>query len=249
MSRPGSAGVLPAEPRLKQRAQAQRQARRASWLRRSGWVVAGVAPFVLVAWVLLGSSWLVVDKVVVTGESRVTAAQVLAAADVRLGTPLARVDTGAVAARVRRLGPVASVSVTRSWPGTLRVTVVEREPVVAIGKGRSWTLLDSSGTRLGTASAVPAGLVRLEVTNPGPGDAPTRAALTVLQGLPKALRSLVVVVRAPSVEQVGFVLRDGRRVVWGGTSDGATKAAALTALLRLKGHLFDVSSPSVVTRS
>jgi cell division protein FtsQ len=211
-------------------------------------VVVGVAPFALAAWVLLGSSWLVVDEVEVVGESRLTAAQVLAAADVELGTPLARVDTGAVGERVRALGPVASVSVTRDWPGTIRVTVVEREPVVAVGKGRAWTLFDGTGTRLGSASAVPAGLARLEVAHPGPSDPPTRAALQVLQSLPTPLRGLVVVVRAPSVEQVGLVLRDGRRVIWGGPSDAAAKASALTALLRMKGHVYDVSSPTVVTR-
>jgi len=240
--------VLTAEPRLQQRARAERQARRATLAKRVGWVLAGVTPFVLVAWVLLGSSWLVVDKVVVSGEHRLTAQQVLAAADVRLGTPLARVDTGAVASRVRALGPVASVSVSRGWPGTLRVTVVEREPVVAVGGGRSWTLYDSTGTRLGGATAVPSGLVQLQVVHPGPTDGPTRAALQVLRGLPTPLRSLVVVVRAASVEQVALVLRDGRRVLWGGTSDAGAKAAALTALLRMPGHVYDVSSPTVVTR-
>lgn len=243
-----SRAVLPVGPRLQERARAERRERRRVLARRGGWVLAAVAPFALAAWVLLGSSWLVVGKVVVTGEARVTAAQVLAAAHVRIGTPLARVDTGAVAARVRALGPVASVRVSRSWPRTLRVTVVEREPLVAVGHGTAWTLYDATGTQLGTATAVPAGLVRLEVAHPGPGDAPTHAALTVLQTLPKALRLQVAVVRASSPEQVSLVLRDGRQVVWGGTSDARAKATALVALLRLPGRVYDVSSPTVVTR-
>lgn len=243
-----SRAVLPAGPRLQERAQAERRAQRRVLLRRGEWVLAAVAPFALAAWVLLGSSWLVVDKVVVSGESRVTADQVLAAAHVRLGTPLARVDTGGVAARVRALGPVASVRVSRVWPHTLRVTVVEREPLVAVGRGKAWTLYDGTGTQLGSATAVPAGLVRLDVAHPGPDDAPTRAALTVLQSLPTALRVQVAVVQASSPEQVGLVLRDGRRVVWGGTSDTRAKATALVALLRLKGQVYDVSSPTVVTR-
>jgi len=70
----------------------------------------------------------------------------------------------------------------------------------------------------------------------------------VLQGLPPALRAQVAVVRAPSPEQVGLVLRDRRAVVWGNTSDGRAKAVALVALLRLPGHVYDVSSPTVVTR-
>lgn len=240
--------VLAAGPRLQERARAARRARRRALLRRAGWVLAAVAPFALAAWVLLGSSWLVVDRVVVAGESRLTASEVLAAARVRVGTPLARVDTGDVASRVRALGPVASVSVSRSWPGTLRVVVTEREPVAAVGVGKAWTLYDGTGTQLGTANAVPPTLVRLEVTHPGPGDPSTRAALSVLQSLPKALRLKVAVVRAPSAEQVGLVLRDGRRVVWGGTSDTSAKATALLALLKMPGRVYDVSSPTVVTR-
>jgi cell division protein FtsQ len=240
--------VLPAGPRLQERARAERRARRLAVLRRGGWVLAALAPFALTAWVLLGSSWLVVDKVVVTGESRVSSDQVLAAAGVRLGTPLARVDTGAVASRVRALGPVASVTVSRAWPHTLRVTVVEREPLAAVRHGTAWTLYDGTGTELGTAPAVPKGLVQLAVTHPGPGDASTAAALSVLRSLPTSLRAQVAVVRAPSPEQVGLVLRDGRTVVWGGASDARAKATALLALLRLKGHVYDVSSPTVVTR-
>ncbi len=240
--------VVPAGPRLKERARAQRRARRLVLLRRGAWACAAVAPFALLAWVLLGSSWLVVEKVVVSGESRLTAEQVLRAASVRTGTPMARVDTGEVASRIGALGPVASVSVSRAWPRTLKVVVTEREPVAAVGSGRSWTLYDATGTKLGTATSVPAGLVRLVVAHPGPSDAATRAALSVLEGLPKSLRTQVAVVRAGSPEEVGLVLRDGRQVVWGGTSDGAAKATALVALLRLKGRVFDVSSPTVVTR-
>lgn len=243
-----SRAVLPAGPRLQERARAARRARRLVLLRRTGWVAAGLAPFALAAWVLLGSSWLVVDKVVVTGESRLSAEQVLRAAQVRRGTPLARVDTGAVASRVRALGPVAAVSVQRSWPSTLRVVVTEREPVVAVASGKTWTLYDGTGAQLGSAAQVPAGLARLAVAHPGPSDPSTRAALTVLQALPPALRTQVALVRATSAEQVSLVLRDGRRVVWGGTSDGPAKATALLALLRMKGRVYDVSSPTVVTR-
>jgi cell division protein FtsQ len=240
--------VLSAQQRLAERAREQRQERRRRFLRRLGWAAAGVAPFVLVGWLLLASPWLVVHRVVVKGESRLTAAQVLAAVDVRVGTPLARVDTTAVAARVRRLGPVAAVSVSRGWPDTLEVSVVERQPVVAVLTGTTWALYDGGGVRLGTAGALPAGVPRLLVATPGPEDPSTRAALTVLQGLPRPLRALVASVRAASPEQVTLALTDRRVVVWGGTSDATAKAAALGPLLKLPGHVYDVSSPTVVTR-
>lgn len=241
-------GVLSAGPRLAEKALAEKRVRQVRRLRRSGWLLAAGAVVGLASWVLLASSWLVVHTVVVEGERRLTAAQVLAAADVRLGTPLARVDTGAVADRVRRLGPVLSVSVTRSWPSTLTVHVVERTPVAAFALGKTWVLVDEGGTQLGTVPALPSGVVQLAVAQPGTADPDTRAALSVLQQLPKTLRALVSGIGASSPEQVTLVLVGDRRVVWGGTSDGPAKAAALLALLKLPGHLYDVSSPTVVTR-
>ena len=41
--------VIPAEPRLRQRRDAERHARRSAALRRVGWVLAAVAPFALAA--------------------------------------------------------------------------------------------------------------------------------------------------------------------------------------------------------
>jgi cell division protein FtsQ len=240
--------VVGAEERLRQRAREQRRARRRTWLRRGGWVLAAIAPFVLAAWVLLGSGWLVVDRVQVTGESRVSEAEVLAAVSVRLGTPLARVDTGAVEERVRSLGPVADVEVSRGWPGTLKVAVVEREPFVAVKQGASWALYDATGTQLGTATALPARLAELRVAHPGPDDPTTTAALKVLAGLPTGLRARVGVLRAGTAENVVLELRDGRRVVWGGADESRAKVAALLPLLRLPGRVYDVSSPAVVTR-
>lgn len=241
-------GVISAEQRLARKAREERRARHGAQLRRAGWVLAGLAPFALAGWLLLGSPWFVVHQVVVKGEGRLTAAQVLAAADIPLGTPLARVDTAAVAARVRALGPVASVDVSRGWPDTIRVSVVERRPVVVVKQGTSWGLYDGGGVRLGAVAVPPQGVVRLLVRAPGPQDPSTHAALSVLQGLPGPVRLLVAAVQAASPEQVTLVLVDQRVVVWGGTSDAAAKAAALVPLLKLPGRVYDVSSPTVVTR-
>ena len=240
--------VVSAAPKLEARAQAQRRGRRHTLLKRGGWALSGVAPFVAAAWLLLASPWLVVDRVVVQGQQRLSAEQVLAAAGVAPGTPLARVDTDAVAARVRVLGPVERVTVSRSWPGTLRVTVVERVPLVAVPQGRQFVLLDREGVVVARQSRPPAGVVRLVVAHPSPDDRATSSALTVLQGLPTGLRSLVASVRARTAEEVTLVLKDRRVVVWGGPSDSEAKAAVLVPLLKMKGHVFDVTSPDVVTR-
>ncbi|MGB8649269.1 MAG: FtsQ-type POTRA domain-containing protein, partial [Mycobacteriales bacterium] len=214
--------------------------------RRTGWVAAGVLPLLLLAWLLGSSSLLAVRQVVVSGEHRLTAEQIEAAADVAPGTPLARVDTAAVARRVRALGPVASVAVTRGWPHALRIKVTERVPVAALTQRRGFLLLDGGGAVIAPVATLPRGTYRLEAPAP---DAPaTQAALTVLRQLPRALRAQLVAVRAATPEQVTLVLRDGRTVLWGGVDDSPAKAAAVLALMKMPGTVFDVSAPGVVTR-
>ena len=69
-------------------------------------------------------------NIVVTGLGAVTQDEVVAAAAVEPGTPLLQVDTDAVAERVAAIRRIASARVQREYPSTLRVTVVERVPVV-----------------------------------------------------------------------------------------------------------------------
>jgi len=59
-------------------------------------------------WALLGNRVFVVRSVTVTGTHLLVPAQVTAAADVSLGTPLLSVDTGAVTRRVEAIGDVAT---------------------------------------------------------------------------------------------------------------------------------------------
>lgn len=235
--------VVSAAPRLAARAARERQQKRSSRLRRAGIVAAVAAPLVLLGWVVLGSPLLDVEKVEVVGVSRLSDAQVLTAVGAVDGTPLARVDTTAVRKRVAALGPVASATVSRSWPDTLTVTVVERVPVVAVGGKGDVHLLDRDGTEVAVVPSVPRGVVPLDSRS----DAATRAAIKVVVGLPRGLTARLGSVQALTPEQVTLVLRDGRQVLWGGAVDGPTKAMAVMALLGKPGRVFDVSAPGVVT--
>ena len=91
---------------------------------------------------------------------------------------------------------------------------------------------------------MPRGVVPLVSSSPPA----TAAALAVLRSLPPALRARLGSVSATSAEQVTLLLADHRQVLWGGASDEATKAAAVMALLRMPGTVFDVSAKGVVTR-
>ncbi|MCW2543882.1 MAG: Polypeptide-transport-associated domain protein FtsQ-type [Frankiales bacterium] len=236
--------VVSATPRLKEKAKQQRWDRRLRLLRRTGWALVGLAPLAVAGWVLLASGLLAVEKVTITGLGRLTQAQVQQVVDVPDGTPLARVDTSAVEARLQALAPVDHVTVSRRWPHELRVEVVERVVVVAERSGTSWILRDRTGAAVATSTTVPRGVYALVSRSP----ASTTAAIGVLKELPAQLRGVLRSVQATSPEQVLLRLKDGRQVLWGGDSDNAVKASAVLALLKMPGSYFDVSAKGVATR-
>ncbi len=217
--------------------------------RRALGLLLGAGAVGLLGWLVLFSSVLAVDRVVVTGAVRATPAQVLAAAAVETGTPLARVDTAGVSRRIARLDPVARVEVHRSWPSVLRLRVVERIPQVGFLTAGRYVLIDADGVPFARVARLPEGTVRLQVARPAGDDPTTRSALAVLGELPTDLRARVRIVRAASPAGVTLLLKDGRQVVWGGPGRAPDKAAAALALLRLPGSVVDVTSPDVVTRS
>ena len=88
-------------------------------------------------------------QVVFAGNSPLTAAEVAEVAGVSTGSPMVAVDLDALAARVRGLAYTAEVVAERDWPGTVRVWVAVRLPVVsAVEPGGRVALLDAGGTVL-----------------------------------------------------------------------------------------------------
>ncbi|MQY16816.1 Cell division protein FtsQ [Streptomyces sp. RB5] len=204
-------------------------------------------------WVLYGSPWLRVENVRASGADVLTDAEVLAAAGVPRDVPLVSVDTGAVEARVRqRLPRVDSVTVTRSWPHGIRVSVTEREPAVLMKEKGRYVEVDAGGVRFATVAAAPAGVpvLRLDAQNSpslerfGLG-ALRRAAVTVAGDLPAAVRHETQTIEVGSYDSITLELRDGRTVMWGSAEDGAAKARVLTALFGAAKDAdhFDVSAP------
>jgi cell division protein FtsQ len=197
------------------------------------------------AWALLGSSLLVVRHEQVTGNRLVPAAQVLAAAGIRRGTPLNSVNTAAAARRVERIARVLSATVTKSWPDTIVISIRERRAELAVASAGRFALVDASGVVFQWARHRPAAIPLL--TSPPAqlgGNGGVRAAVSVLRQLPRRLRSLIESVTAPAANAVTFGLRGGITVVWGGPALTPTKAAELIVLLRMKARYYDVSDPS-----
>ncbi|ULE32134.1 cell division protein FtsQ/DivIB [Mycobacterium sp. IDR2000157661] len=187
-----------------------------------------------------------VRNTVVAGLGVLTQEEVVTVAAVPPGTPLLQVDTDAVAERVAGIRRIASARVQRQYPSTLRITVVERVPVVVKDFPDGPHLFDRDGVDFAIGPPPP-GVPYLDVENPGPDDPPTRAALEVMTSLRPEVATQVARVAAPSVAAITLQLVDGRQVVWGTTDRTEEKSAKLGALLTQPGRTYDVSSPDLPT--
>lgn len=207
----------------------------------------GLALAGLIAWILLGSGLFGVREVRVTGGELLTPAQIRDAAAVPEGISLFRVDLAAVGDRVAALPPVARVTVTRDWPRTLHVEVVERQPVAVVPRGDRFAVIDDAGVVFRDLPKRPAELPLVRVAEPGPNDPDTRSALEVLAALTTELRGQLAEVEVGGPARITVKLRGERTVVWGDSSDNETKARVASALLSRPGKTIDVSAPEVVT--
>jgi cell division protein FtsQ len=233
---------------------------RTRW-RTAFFVLAGVGIIAGVAWALLGSRLLAVRSVTVTGAHLVTSAQVVAVADVPLGTSLIGVDAGQVARRVEGIRQVASVTVSKDWPDHLAITVRERVPVVAVRMAAGgYDLVDPSGVLVVWSRTRPARLPLYQTSVDGGalrGNPGLAMAAVVLAELSPALSKQVTEMSASQVQagqgstpgdanQVLLGLRDGKTVLWGGTDYAAQKNRELAALLSGAARYIDVSAPGTV---
>jgi cell division protein FtsQ len=184
--------------------------------------------------------------IVVTGIGAVTREEVLDAARVQPGTPLLQINTSQVAERVAAIRRVASARVQRQYPSALRISIVERVPLVVKDFPDGPHLFDRDGVDFATGPPPPA-LPYIDVADPGPTDPATRAALQVLIALRPEVLSQVGRIAAPSVASITLTLGDGRVVIWGTTDRCDEKAEKLGALLTQPGHTYDVSSPDLPT--
>ncbi len=242
-------GAVPGAPGGRRRS-------RTRW-RAAFFVLAALAIVAGVGWALLGNRMLVVRSVTVTGTHLLSPAQVTAAADIPLGTPLLRVDAGAVTRRVEAIPQVASASVAKDWPDRLVIAVTERAPVMGVRMaGGGYDLVDATGVIVRWTRTLPAGLPLLETSLPGAalrGSAEVTTAAAVLAELSPWLAGQVTALQAAPVaegtEQVTLDLRNGKTVQWGSPSDAAQKNRELAVLLPGSAHEVDVSTPgTVVTR-
>jgi cell division protein FtsQ len=246
-TRPEQASADERTVRIARKRFARRQwARR--WLALRGLVVAAVVLAMLTGagWLVFFSSVLAVESVEVEGVDVLRSGEVREIARVPMGEPLATAPLGAIAARVESLAPVKAVDVSRSWPNTVRIAVLEREAVAVVERDGVVRGLDSEGILFREYRSVPDGLPVVRISAATRTEALAEAAL-VVDALPDDLAARVDHLVVETVDSISLQLRNGRTIFWGSAADSQNKAEVLAVLLEQKASLYDVSVPAQPT--
>ncbi len=228
--------------------EARRRFVRRQWARRwLAWRPVLVAVLLLgvvagAGWLVFFSSTLAVKGVQVEGTAVLAEGRVQRAAAVPTGEPLARVDLGAVEARVRNLAPVLEVDVSRAWPDRVRIDVVEREAVAVVDQAGVLRGVDDQGVMFRRYAVRPPGMPLLRIASGTGADALAEAA-RVVELLPGDISARVEYVAVSTVDTISLRLRSGQSVQWGSAESSAQKAEVLAVLLEQKASAYDVSVP------
>jgi cell division protein FtsQ len=203
---------------------------------------------VLVLAAMAGAGWLVgfspvlaVERVEIRGAHSLAASALRQTAAVPLGVPLPRQDLAAIAGRVSALPQIESAKVSRRWPHTIRVAVVERRPMLGVRQPEGFILIDTRGVAFESRPTLPSGVLQADAD---PTDVEVlREVGAIAAAMPAALRNRVERMQATSRSSVTVVLNNGVQVNWGTGADSALKADIVLALLKRKPATIDVSSP------
>ena len=164
--------------------------------------------------------------------------------------PMLDVDETSIRRRLEALPWVARVQVRRSWPSTLRVTVVERHRVAALAGATGcpsvgsdsacFAWVDSTGRVLKVDAADVGGVPLLGgLAEPGgPGaelGADAGPSLAVVALLQPPLAALVTEVRPYGTDEVILRLGNGGIVRLGGPTEMANKLAAAATVIGQQG--------------
>jgi len=230
----GDASVAELHPRMRSRRIAVRRSEGLRRLRRLTWGLAGLA--LLVDGIALAHTGFAdVDDFAIAGSPNTSVAAVRHASGIHAGDALLTLDEAGAERRIETLPWVAEADVVRQWPGTVRITVVERQPsaVLQVSEDAAapLALVDASG-RVLDIGAHPEGLIAVtevpaELEEGGRVPPAARDALRIVDAasrrMPGTIVSLTVGLEA--------TLGSGGVVLFGSAEDLDAKLMALSTVL------------------
>ncbi len=200
-----------------------------------------------------------VDQVTIRGATFTSPALVNRAAGLGDRPQLADVDPVSAVRSLEKLPWVQTATLTRHWPGSVAVVLVERAPLATLAAaGGGWALVDRTGRVLDVQPEAPPGMaIVVGPSAPAPGstvDTSNLEALQIVDALPASMSQLLQTVTVNADETLTLGLQGIPTVEFGRAEQVRPKLVALSTLLartNLKGvRSIDVRAPTapVLTR-
>ena len=190
----------PIDPRIRKR---RRDVKRAAGRKRLRWILIALGAIGLIVGtsLVLRASVFAVKSVVVTGAHYIDQPTLDGITVPLRGESLVDVKLDDVRRKFEALPWVRSVDVTRDWPSTIRIDILERRPVAFYGgDDQLWHVLDEDGRVIATLTGRPVDYLQVsgstEPVPPGePGPVELLPGARVANAIPEQLKGLIAVVR------------------------------------------------------
>jgi cell division protein FtsQ len=216
---------------------AQRRKRSAAARVRPFWLPIALVAVIVLAAIAVAATWpgFAVKRVEVTGNERVSRAEILARAQVARERSIWLQATGAMSRRIEEIPYIATASIHRVPPATLRIVVTERVPFAALRSGAQIVTVDRTLRVLSMGS--PGGLP-VFILQPGielrPGRFVLRRDAAILRDADDAMAARQIKPLAIGFDRYGglvIALRGGVRLLLGQERDLAQKVTLVDAIL------------------
>lgn len=192
---------------------------------------------------------LAVEKIEVSGLTRLKEKSIINALTSQLGRTLPTVSSSDIALALKAFPLIESYSIVSLPPHTLKIQIIERQPIGVILIGDTKYLYDPAGVRIGISNGSE-NLPSITINGPPEKSAQFKAAIEVLLALPADLLQRVAEINAKSKDDVSLRLRGyaAQKILWGDGSNSVLKSRVLDALIinqkKTDRVTFDVSSPN-----
>lgn len=176
-----------------------------------------------------------IDEVEVVGATTLDTSAVAALAEIVPGDPLMGLDLGLIEDRLEIVPDIASASVSKSWGGTVTITLVERVPTVQFKNGDTWIVTGSDGIVIAHEDAPRTGVpgVRGALFQTVPGrrvPAEVNVSLSVAAAMPPDVSAMVETI-TQTADSLILDLHGGATIELGDARNLAEKFAAARAFL------------------
>jgi cell division protein FtsQ len=203
---------------------------------------------------LASSSLFEIERVDVVGVRHLAPEAVVRKAAVPAGATLLRFPKAAIVQRLAADPWVAEVHITRDYPRTLRIRIVERVPFARVDTGQSIWLVDGNGVVLSEDSAEASSTLPVVRDVPGldlkPGRRSTSEvlhnALQVLAGITHDLYAQIRAVSAPSIDETSLITTGNVEIMVGEAVEVPKKGEVARKIMREQGSavvFIDVRNP------